>query len=180
MLHHFEMDGILSIEEGEHSKPEVQLDCEAFPVGEKRPVEIEVEGDLDEWPSKRSRIGPRTNAALKRVAEIVLVLSTMSKIRGGKKPTEAETGLMVEARAELVELCESLAPKDIVSREAIGVIIDDCGLNGKVKDQRLGFSGPKLTIAERILQNKKKVRCRFCFWVAFLSRLVCWTVDNIY
>lgn len=166
------MDGVLSKEEDEQSSPAAQLDGEVLSSGEKRSVENGgIEGELEERPSKRPKTGPGTNAVLKRVAEIVLVLSTMSKIRGGKKPTETEIGLMAEARAKLVELCEGLAPKDIVARDAIGAVIEDLRLNGKVKDQKLGFNGPKLTIAERILQNKKKVWCKFCHCICFYPGL---------
>ena len=94
---------------------------------------------------------------LRRVAEIVLVLSTMAAMRAGRKPTEVEVELMREARSKLAELCVGLAPKDIVAREAIGTVIEDLGLNGKVKDQRLGFRTPKMSIAERYTHTKSKV-----------------------
>ncbi|XP_024021193.1 uncharacterized protein LOC21395655 [Morus notabilis] len=126
--------------------------CE--PLAEKRPAE---NGDSGTRPSKKPRIGNANGGGLKRVAEIVLVLSTMAKIRGGKKPTELEIELMAEARAKLVKLCEGLAPKDIVARDAIGAVIEDLGLNDKAKDQKLGFRGPRLTIAERFSQGKRKM-----------------------
>ncbi|MED6208281.1 hypothetical protein PIB30_043561 [Stylosanthes scabra] len=94
---------------------------------------------------------------LKRVAEIVLVLSTMATMRAGRKPTDVEVELMKEARSKLAELCVGLAPKDIVAREAIGTVIEDLGLNGKVKDQRLGFRTPKMSIAERYTHAKWKM-----------------------
>ncbi|KAF4378063.1 hypothetical protein F8388_020699 [Cannabis sativa] len=130
---------------------------ETLPVsmGEKRPLENGEGGGLEREEAqlnKRPRIG-----GLKRVAEIVLVLSTMASIRGGKKPTEVEVGLMSEARTKLVELCEGLAPKDIVARDAIEAVVEDLGLNAKAKDQKLGFRGPRLTIAERFSQTKRKM-----------------------
>lgn len=137
-----------------------QLDGADASVGEKRAVVVENGGD--QGSSKKPRLVCGTGGGdLKRVAEIVLVLSTMSNIRGGKKPTDLEVGLMAEARAKLVELCQGLAPKDIVARDAIGAVIEDLGLNGNLKDQRLGFLGPKLTIAERLSATKKKVWCQF-------------------
>ena len=123
------------------------------------------EGDKDSEArtSKRAKIGPGPGPGLgqelKRVAEIVLVLSAMARMRGGGKcPTDAEVELMVEARAKLAEACAALAPKDVVGREAIGAVIEDLGLNGKLKDQRLGFRTPKLTIKEKFDNAKRKVR----------------------
>ncbi|XP_048420174.1 protein piccolo isoform X1 [Pyrus x bretschneideri] len=132
----------------------------AVSIGEKRPIG-NGEGDLGTQLHKKPRLGPNSGKDLRRVAEIVLALSTMAKIRGGKKPTEPEIGLMGEARSKLVELCEGLAPKDIVGRDAIGAVIEDLGLNAMLKEQRLGFRGPKLTIAEKFLQTKRKVRTQF-------------------
>lgn len=130
-------------------------------MSEKRPAE---NGDSEARPTKKPRIGNGSDEGLKRVAEIVLVLSAMAKIRGGKKPTEAEVELMAEAREKLVELCEGLAPKDIVGQDAIGTVIEDLGLNAKARDQKLGFRGPRLTIVERFSQAKRKVWRQFrCF-----------------
>jgi hypothetical protein len=119
--------------------------------------------DSEARTSKRAKIGPGPGPGpgreLKRVAEIVLVLSAMARMRGGGKgPTDAEVELMVEARAKLAEACAALAPKDVVGREAIGAVIEDLGLNGKLKDQRLGFRTPKLTIKEKFDNAKRKVR----------------------
>ncbi|KAK7300007.1 hypothetical protein RJT34_10838 [Clitoria ternatea] len=112
------------------------------PCNKKAKVEAEVVGDDGE---------------LKRVAEIVLVLSTMATIRGGRKPTDLEVELMREARIKLANLCQGFAPKDIVAREAIGTVIEDLGLNSKLKDQRLGFRSPKMSIAERYSHAKWKM-----------------------
>ena len=117
-------------------------------------------GDPEARPRKRPRIG---GGGLKRVAEVVLVLATMARVRAGKKPTEAEVGLMAEAREKLAELCGGLAPKDIVTREAIGAVIEDLGLNARAKEQKLGFRGPRLTIAERFSQWERKVWLQFCY-----------------
>lgn len=145
-------------EEADHSAPPPPLDGpDASSPRDKRPVENGAQGDSEDRSSKRPRFGPANRGDLKKVAEIVLALSTMAKIRGAKTPTDFEVGLVAEARAMLVALCEGLAPKDIVARDAIGAVIEDLGLNGKLKEQRLGFRGPKLTIAERFSQTKKKV-----------------------
>ena len=112
-------------------------------------------GDSDERCAKKPKFDQ--GAEFKRVAEIVLVLSTMATVRAGRKPSDAEVELMREARAKLASLCEGLAPKDIVTREAIGTVIEDLGLNFKLKDQRLGFRTPKMSIAERYSHAKWKV-----------------------
>ncbi|XP_020223635.1 uncharacterized protein LOC109805822 [Cajanus cajan] len=108
----------------------------------------------DERRAKKPKVD---DAQLKRVAEIVLVLSTMATVRAGRKPSDVEVDLMKEARAKLAGLCEGLAPKDIVAREAVGTVIEDLGLHSKLKDQRLGFRAPKMSIAERYSHAKWKM-----------------------
>ncbi|XP_030931661.1 uncharacterized protein LOC115957533 [Quercus lobata] len=114
------------------------------------------EGELTR-SSKRAKTGP--GPELKRVAEIVLVLSTMARMRGGgKSPTAAEMELMAEARTKLAEACACFAPKDLIGREAIGSVMEDLGLNAKLRDQRLGFRGPpKFTIKEKLDNAKRKM-----------------------
>ena len=97
---------------------------------------------------------------VKRVAEIVLVLSAMARMRGGKDPTAVEKAMMAEARQKVVALCEELAPKDILPRESFGVLIDDLGLN-RLKEQRLGFRTPKLSISDKMALTKRRVTCLF-------------------
>ncbi|XWS27798.1 hypothetical protein CRYUN_Cryun25bG0010900 [Craigia yunnanensis] len=118
-------------------------------VGEKRRIE---NGDVS--LSKKQRCG----GGLKRVAEIVLVLTAMGKMRGGgRNPTAAETALMAEARETLAEMCEEMAPKDIVGREAIGNVIEELGLNFKLKEQRLGFRGMGVSISQKVSFAKMKM-----------------------
>ncbi|KFK35921.1 hypothetical protein AALP_AA4G053600 [Arabis alpina] len=109
--------------------------------------------DVVDPPLKKARFDEEVN----RVAEIVLVLSALRKIRGGKNPTELELELMVEAKSKLVEMCQEFNPKDLIGRDAIGAVIEDLGLNCKVKDQRLGFRAPKLTISEKLSLGKRKM-----------------------
>ncbi|KAG2328436.1 hypothetical protein Bca4012_037486 [Brassica carinata] len=111
------------------------------------------EGESVPPPSKK----PRFDEEVNRVAEIVLVLSALRRIRGGKAPTELELELMVEAKSKLVDMCQEFSPKDIIGRDAIGAVIEDLGLNGKLKDQRLGFRAPKLTISEKLSLGKRKM-----------------------
>ncbi|XP_073309155.1 uncharacterized protein [Primulina huaijiensis] len=93
---------------------------------------------------------------VKKVADMVLVLAAMGKMRGGKGPTEAEKDLMAEARDTLVKICQGFAPKDVFPRDAFGGLIDDLGLN-KLKEQRLGFRPPKISISEKLLISKRKM-----------------------
>lgn len=149
------MEASVSNEPGNDSSEAV-----ASSAGEKRTLENGENGETEELSvrsPKKLRCGLQEE--MKRVAEIVLVLSAMGKMRGGKGPTDAEVKLMAEARAKLVEMCREFAPKDIVGRDAIGAVIEDLGLNGKLKDQRLGFRGPKLTISEKVSLAKRKVLC---------------------
>ncbi|KAI9184820.1 hypothetical protein LWI28_001394 [Acer negundo] len=141
-------------------------------AGEKRPADNGIgngyvnleESDMNSVNKRARRSGGGgvgvmgDKGAAKRVAEIVLVLSAMLRMRGGgKAPTEAESKLMAEAREKLVEMCAGLAPKDIVSKDRIEKLIEDLGLNGRVKDQRLGFRGHKLSIKEKLELTKKKM-----------------------
>ncbi|XVF03750.1 hypothetical protein REPUB_Repub05bG0020400 [Reevesia pubescens] len=134
--------------------PDVVVDRNAAfesstPVGEKRGME---NGTVSLSKKRRCRGG------LKRVAEIVLVLSTMGKMRGGGiNPTAAETALMAEAREILAEMCEDILPKDIVGREAIGNVIEELGLNSKLKEHRLGFRGMGMSISQKVLLAKLKM-----------------------
>lgn len=122
-----------------------------------------VEESMVEPPLKK----PRFDEEVNRVAEIVLVLSAMRKIRGGKNPTELEIELMVEAKSKLVDMCQEFTPNDIIGRDAIGAVIEDLGLNGKLKDQRLGFRAPKLTISEKLSLGKRKVFVSFFLLLFF-------------
>ncbi|KAL9859643.1 putative chromatin regulator PHD family [Arabidopsis thaliana] len=119
-------------------------------VEEKRDEET-----VEESPVKKKK--PRFDEEVNRVAEIVLVLSALRKIRGGKPPTELEIDLMVEAKSKLVDMCQEFTPKDIIGVDAIGAVIEDLGFNGKLKDQRLGFRAPKLTISEKLSLGKRKM-----------------------
>ncbi|XP_051125364.1 uncharacterized protein LOC127247531 [Andrographis paniculata] len=122
-------------------------------VGEKRPAE-----DWEASPAKRVRAGSERSSAVdvKKVAEMVLVLAAMGKMRGGKGPTDVEKELMAEARNRLAKVCEGFAPKEVFPRDAFGSVIEDLGLN-KLKDQRLGFRPPKISIAEKLLVSKRKM-----------------------
>ncbi|WOL13941.1 hypothetical protein Cni_G22721 [Canna indica] len=107
-----------------------------------------------ETPASKKRA--RDAGDLKRVAEIVMVLSAMGQMRGGKEPTAAERALVAEARQRLVGMCEAVKPKELFSREAVRVVVEDLGLN-RSKDPVLGFRPPKMSISEKLLLTKKKM-----------------------
>lgn len=136
------------------------------PVGEKRAAEeLDVLQDASPPPPKRSRggSGRRLVGDVRKVAEMVLVLAAMGKMRGGKGPSDVEKELMAEARSKLAQVCEGFAPKDVFPSDAFGGVIEDLGLN-KLKDQRLGLRPPKMSIAEKLLVSKRKV-CSLTFQI---------------
>ncbi|OVA10065.1 Bromo adjacent homology (BAH) domain [Macleaya cordata] len=121
-------------------------------VGDKRVGECNDGENLG--VKKKARVD--SSGDMKRIAEIVLVLSAMGKMRGGRNPTDVEKGLMAEAREKLTAICEAVSPQDIIPRDAVRVVIEDLGLN-KSRDQRLGFRPPKMSIAEKFLLAKRKM-----------------------
>ncbi|XP_057529526.1 uncharacterized protein LOC130808094 isoform X2 [Amaranthus tricolor] len=116
---------------------------------------MEVDNDGEISVKKRKTEDNGEEVELKKVAEIVLVLSAMGRMRGGKEPTVLEKTMMAEAKEKVVALCEELAPKDIVPMEAFGAIMEDLGLN-RLKD-RLGFRPAKQSISERIALAKRRM-----------------------
>lgn len=134
------------------SAVEIQPEVGSDGVGEKRLADDDVE--LLEPAPKKARGEVIGNT--KKVAEMVLVLAALGKMRGGRVPTAAEREMMAEAREGLAQVCQSFAPKDVFPRDAFGAVMEDLGLN-KLKDQRLGFRPPKVSIAEKLLIAKEKV-----------------------
>ncbi|XP_039034231.1 uncharacterized protein LOC120170342 [Hibiscus syriacus] len=138
----FTMDPEVAVEENAAFEPSPT-------VGEKRGIE---NGDVS--ASKKQRCG----GGLMRLAEIVLVLSTMEKMRGGgRDPTPAEMALMAEARETLAEICGEKAPKYIVGREAIWNVIEELGFNSKLKEHRLRFRGMGMSLSQKVLLAKMKL-----------------------
>ncbi|XP_071915203.1 uncharacterized protein [Coffea arabica] len=129
-------------------------------LGEKRSAEDTAGGGGggggDVPPAKKLRHGGAVVGNMRKVAEMVLVLAAMGKMRGGKVPTGVEKEIMAAAREKLVEVCELFPPKDVFPRDVFGALIEDLGLN-KVREQRLGFRPPKITIAEKLLLSKRKM-----------------------
>ncbi|KAL6975245.1 hypothetical protein U1Q18_024041 [Sarracenia purpurea var. burkii] len=152
------MDSNRSGEESESIDPaEAKSESLAAAVGEKRPAEEGEDGELGVRLGKKVRNGGGFVGNVKKVAEIVLVLAAMGKMRGGRNPTAAERGMMAEAREKLTEVCQDFAPKDIFPRDAFGAVIEDLGLN-KLREQRLGFRSPMMSIAEKLLLTKQKMQ----------------------
>ncbi|KAL3503563.1 hypothetical protein ACH5RR_038012 [Cinchona calisaya] len=124
-------------------------------LGEKRPAEDGI-GGRDVPAAKKARKEGDLIGSMRKVAEMVLVLSAIGKMRGGKVPSEVEKEIMAAAREKLAEVCELFPPKDVFPMDVFGRLIDDLGLN-KVREQRLGFRPPKITIAEKLLLSKRKM-----------------------
>lgn len=122
-------------------------------MGEKRPAEEEERG----FVAKKARRGNGLVGNVRRAAEIVMVLAALGKMRGGRGPSAAEREMVAEAREKVAAVCGEFAPKDLFPREAFGGVIEDLGFN-KVREQRLGFRPPKMSIAEKFLLTKQKVR----------------------
>lgn len=139
------------------SEVEIQPEFGSDGVGEKRPAD---DVGLEEPAPKKVRGLVIENT--KKVAEMVLVLAAMGKIRGGRVPTACEKEVMADAREKLAQVCQTFAPKDVLPRDAFGAVIEDLGLN-KLKEQRLGFRPPKMSIAEKLLMAKEKVSQLFCY-----------------
>ncbi|KAM0942990.1 putative chromatin regulator PHD family [Dioscorea sansibarensis] len=108
-------------------------------------------------PSPKKRPRPSADDQdLKKVAEIVMVLSAMADMRAGAPATAVEKSLVAEAREKLVRACEDARPRDLFSREAVRVLVEDLGLN-RSRDPLLGFRPPKMSIAEKLLLTKRKM-----------------------
>lgn len=128
-------------------------------VGEKR--EMSGGEDVEVRVNKKARNGGEVKGNLKRVAEIVLVLETLGKMRGGRSPTQVEVEMMSEARGKLAEVCREFKPKDVFPREAFGVVIDDLGLGNN--EQMLGFRAPNIPIAQKLKLTQEKVMFLSCY-----------------
>ncbi|XP_047341363.1 uncharacterized protein LOC124945041 [Impatiens glandulifera] len=120
--------------------------------GEKRSGDGELECPLP----KKARNGQVLVGSVNKVAEMALVLAALAEMRAGRSPTAVERRMMMDARERLARVCECFAPKDVFPREAFGSIIDDLGLN-ELKEQKLGFRPPKMTISEKLLFTKQKM-----------------------
>lgn len=120
-------------------------------VGEKRAAISDDQAEV-----RAAKKAKNCGGNLKRVAEIVLVLESLGKMRGGRSPSQSEIEMMSEARGKLAEVCSQFAPKDVFPREAFGVVIDDLGLS-KVNEHKLGFRSPNVPIAQKLKLTQQKM-----------------------
>ncbi|MFS7929042.1 putative chromatin regulator PHD family [Helianthus anomalus] len=116
-------------------------------VGSKRAFEDEIGTD---FVHKKVKLA----GDLKKVAEIVLVLAAMGRMRGGRGPTAAEAEMMVEARGRLVEVCEEFAPKDVFCRDVFGTVVEDLGFGG-VREVKVGVLS--VSIKQKLELAKQKM-----------------------
>ncbi|XP_058080212.1 uncharacterized protein LOC131228526 isoform X2 [Magnolia sinica] len=136
---------------------------ENLSVNDEKPADLGErdgpEGGFDPGGPGRSQKKAKVDGGedMKRVAEIVMVLSAMGKLRGGRSPSSAERGMMVEAREKLAGMCEfTVAPKDLVTRDVVRAVVDDLGFS-RWKDQRFGFRMPRMSIAEKVAFMERKM-----------------------
>ncbi|XP_076897594.1 uncharacterized protein LOC143550934 [Bidens hawaiensis] len=144
------------------SRNSVVSDCmdRSESLREKRPLENGFDDNLSHnLSNKKVKTGNedvKMTSEVKRVAEIVLVLATLGKMRGGRKPSAVEVEMMAEAREKLAEVCKEFAPKDVFPREAFGTVMEELGLS-RLKEQKLGIRSQKLSIVERLQAAKQKM-----------------------
>ncbi|KAI4374795.1 hypothetical protein MLD38_012748 [Melastoma candidum] len=129
-------------------------DCSGSP---KRPSPHGMDGDPSGKRLRRTT-GSSVVVEFGRVAEMVMILASMGRMRGGRDPTAVEVEMMKEARETLAELCGRVSkPRDIASRDVVARVIEELGLDSQVKEQKLGFKVPKMTIAEKMSLTKRKM-----------------------
>lgn len=145
-----------------------EIDQSEVQLGSKRPLEDNVELELVNKKAKEGDCEVKLTDNVKKVAEIVLVLATMGKMRGGRKPTPVEVKMMTEARDKLMEICKGFAPKDVFPVDAFGTIIEDLGLN-RLGDAKLGFRPQKLSILQKLQLTKQKVMFLVCQLIGYTS-----------
>ncbi|RLN40788.1 PHD finger protein [Panicum miliaceum] len=80
-------------------------------------------------------------AGLRRVAEIMMVLTAAGEVRGGREPTAAERALAAEARERLAAAVSegAVRPKDLFPGEAVRAVVEDLGLNRAKDPATMGF-----------------------------------------
>ncbi|XP_071730249.1 uncharacterized protein [Rutidosis leptorrhynchoides] len=122
------------------------------PARSKRPLDRDID-DVDTNPANKKL---RLAVNLKKVAEIVIVLASIGKIRAGRKPTSVEVNMMVEAREKLAEICEEFSPKDVFNKEAFGKVFEELGLN-RLSEMKLGIRPPKMSISQKLELTKLKM-----------------------
>ncbi|KAL8098684.1 hypothetical protein AgCh_031443 [Apium graveolens] len=113
-------------------------------------------GELEARFVKKAKSGGELGDGIRKVAEIVLVLATMGKIRGGEVPSVVEMEMMQNARDKLVEVSGQFAPKDVFPTHVFGSIIEDLGIDSS-RGHKLGFQPPKISIGQKVTLTKQKM-----------------------
>ncbi|KAJ0989744.1 hypothetical protein J5N97_008100 [Dioscorea zingiberensis] len=93
---------------------------------------------------------------LKRIAEIVMVLSAIGNVRSSRDPTPVERALVAEAKARLATVCTTVRPKDLFPKEAVMGLVKDLGLDSS-NDRFLRSRPARMSIAEKFLASKRKM-----------------------
>ncbi|XP_016581358.2 uncharacterized protein LOC107878760 isoform X1 [Capsicum annuum] len=123
--------------------------------GQKRKLPAVDDGGLELRVSKKTK----AKGGVVEVAEMLLVLSAMGKMRGGRSPTDVEKEMVEEARERLAEMCMKFAPKDVFPCDGFGGVIEELGLN-KVKEKSIvggDWQPPKMSITEKLMATKRKM-----------------------
>ncbi|KAL3364691.1 hypothetical protein AABB24_013463 [Solanum stoloniferum] len=129
---------------------EIEPDRVLEGLGKRRLVAVD-----DRRVTKKAR--EVVDGNVKEVAEMVLVLSAIGKMRGGRGPTVAEKEMVEEARERLAEICLKFAPKDVFPSDGFGSVIEDLGIN-KLTEVSVGhWQPPKMSITEKLLAVKRKM-----------------------
>ncbi|KAM7251501.1 hypothetical protein ACFE04_023384 [Oxalis oulophora] len=135
--------------------PETDVNPQPNGSPKKRPMITE---------SNNGELSPPLAKRMRRVAELVLIMSGLSTMRGrGGNPTEEEVQLMTEARMKLADTIEEfkLNPCDLVGgKDAAQALIEDLGLRNEGFNSRFHHSAaapPRLSISEKVLASKRKM-----------------------
>ncbi|KAM0942548.1 putative chromatin regulator PHD family [Dioscorea sansibarensis] len=105
-------------------------------------------------PGKRACVAG--GGELKRIAEIVMVLSTIGTVRASRDPSPVECSLVAEAKARLASLCAAERPKDLFPKDAVMALVKDLGLNS-ASDRFLRSRPQRMSIAEKFLVSRRKM-----------------------
>lgn len=125
------------------------------------------DGEFEVRSVKKAKSSVELGDEIKKVAEIVLVLATMGKIRGGKVPSLIEMEMMEDARGKLVEVSQKFTPKDVFPIHSFGSIIEDLGIDAP-RGHKIGFQPPKMSIAHKLNVTKHKV----CFLLILVMIII--------
>ncbi|KAH9331368.1 hypothetical protein KI387_003476, partial [Taxus chinensis] len=114
--------------------------------------------NAEEHATKRLKTGSGGwDSSIARTAEIVLFLSGMAQMRGGRVPSIIERGLMDEARQRLGHMAAMLAPRDLVSEDFARDMVGDLGFN---RNEDISGNSAAATLGEKFTERKAKLETR--------------------